>query len=200
MKKIALFFIIIASFTTSFAHPPTDWMYLVTKDQFGVITKATTYADMINLFGKDKLKGETHTGPEGEGILKCTVVYKGTELEMTVYWDDKNWHKKISSVECTKRNSPYYTEEKLKVGSTLNTLVKVNKAFVTFYGFGWDYGGIISDYHKGTLEKKKVNFTLDWNGKNDNTLLGDGEFNSQMPKVIKRAAEIYIAKIAVSFF
>jgi len=174
-------------------------MYLVTADQFGVITKTTTYQDLINLFGKEKLKDETRTGAEGEGTYKVTVVYKGTPLEMTVGWVTGKWHKTIASVDCVQSKSPYYTKDSLKIGSNLNTLVKVNKAFISFYGFGWDYGGLITDFHKGTLTKSKVHFSLDWNGKNDTTLLGDSEFNSNMPKVVKRAAQVYISKMEVNF-
>lgn len=196
MKKIILFLLFIFSFT-SFVNA-ADWMYLVNKDQFGAITKTSTYEDLINLFGKEKLKDETHTGPEGEGILKCTIVYKGTSQEITVYWQDKKFHNKISRVECTKANSPYHTSDDLKIGSSLNDVVKANKAFITFYGFGWDYGGAITNYNKGNLEKSKIIFTLNCKG-NDISLLGDREFNSKMPNVIKMAKQIYIAKIEVSF-
>jgi hypothetical protein len=114
-------------------------MYLVTADQFGVITKTTTYEDLINLFGKEKLKDETRTGAEGEGTYKVTVVYKNTPLEMVIGWVENKWHKTIASVEASQPKSPYYTKDSLKIGSNLNKLVKVNKAFITFYGFGWEW-------------------------------------------------------------
>lgn len=198
MKKILFFFLCFLSFK-AFATPPTDWMYLVTKDGFGVIQKTTSYDDLINLFGKEKLKDETRSGAEGQGEPKCTVVYKGTELEMVVYWKAAQWHKKIAGVECSQPHSPYHTGDSLQIGSTLNDLVKVNKAAVRFYGFGWDYSGLITAYNKGRLEKTKVVFTLGWNGKNDTALLGDGEFDSKAPQVAKRAKQIYIAVVRVNF-
>jgi hypothetical protein len=198
MKKVFTTLLLSIIVASAFAKP-TDWMYLVTADQFGVITKTTTYQDLINLFGKEKVKDETRTGAEGEGTYKVTVVYKGSPLEMTIGWVENKWHKTIASVECSQLKSPYYTKDSLKIGSNLNKLVKVNKAPITFYGFGWDYSGLISDYHKGALAKSKVRFSLNWNGKNDTTLLGDGEFISNTPQVTKRATQIYISSIQVNF-
>ncbi len=181
------------------AAMPTNGRYLVTADQFGTITKTTNYQELITLFGKDKLTDETHTGAEGMGSYKVTIVYKRTPLEMTITWAENEWHKTIAIVECAQRKSPYYTKDSLQVGSTLLSILKINKAAVNFYGFGWDYGGTIISYNKGALAKSKVHFTLAWDGKNDTTLSGDGELNSKMLKVSKRAAQVYIASMQVVF-
>lgn len=198
MKKIVALFLLLISLK-ALAIPPTDWMYLVTKDRFGLIEKTTTYNDLINLFGKEALKEETRSGPEGEGEYKCTVVYGGTELEMVVYWKEKQRHKRLVGVECSQRNSPYHTTDSVKIGSTLTDLVKANKAAIAFYGFGWDYSGLITNYYRGRLEKAKVFFTLGWDGKNDTALLGDGELSSTMPKVIKRAKQVKVAAMRIAF-
>ena len=55
MKKSIVFFLASIFFTTVFATPNN---YLVTETQFGAITKTTTYADLIKMFGKDKVKDE----------------------------------------------------------------------------------------------------------------------------------------------
>lgn len=198
MKKILFLFSLIAFFK-AFSIPPADWMYLVSKDQFGLIEKTTTYDDLINLFGKEKLKDETRSGAEGEGKFICTVVYGGTELEMVVYWKEGQKHKKIAGVESSARDSPYHTKDSLRIGSPLTDLVKANKASINFYGFGWDYSGLITNYNKGKLEKAKVIFVLGWNGKNDTALLGDGEFDSKAPKVVKRAKQIQVASMRINF-
>jgi hypothetical protein len=197
MKKVLI--VVLASMfcVVAFAAPPN---YLVTDKQFGSITKTTTYADLLKLFGKDKVKDEKRTGAEGEGEYTVTVVNSGTPQELVIGWPEGKLHTKVVSVECTQPKSPYYTADSLKIGSTLTALVKANKAFISFYGFAWDYGGTITGWHKGKFDNSKLRFFIDWKPKgNDTSLMGENEFNSNMPKVKQRAAQVFISKIEVDF-
>ncbi len=181
------------------AQPATK-NYLITDKQFGVITKATTYADLLKLFGKDKVKDETRTGAEGEEEYKVTIINQGTPQELVIGWPEGKLHTKVISVECTQSKSVYYTVDSLKIGSTLPALVKANKAFISFYGFAWDYGGTITGWHKGKYDGSKIHFSIDWKPKgDDSSLMGEDELNSNMPKVQKRATQISITRIEVEF-
>jgi hypothetical protein len=174
--------------------------YLITEKQFGPISATTTYADLLKLFGKSKVQDESRTGAEGEGEYTVTVVNKNTPQELTVFWPEGKLHGKIIGVECTQPKSPYYTADSLKVGSTLPTLVKANKAPVSFYGFAWDYGGTITGLHKGKLDGSAVSYHLRWKPKGEDTsLMGEAELNSNLTKVKQRASQIYISKIEVNF-
>ena len=191
---------ILTVFTLLMLQLASGQNYLITEKQFGPITKATTYADLLKLFGKDKVKDEKRTGAEGEGEYTVTVINRGTPLELTVGWPEGKLHTKVISVECTQPKSVYYTADSLKIGSTLPTLVKANKAFISFYGFAWDYGGTITDWHKGKYDKSKIRFGIDWKSKGEDTsLMGEDELNSNMPKVQKRASQITITRIEVDF-
>lgn len=172
---------------------------LVAKNQFAGIKKGMAYKDLVALYGKAQITEDVESGAEGEGEIKITVVFKDTPKEMIVYWAEKKWHTQIVSVACRQTKSPYQTADSLHVGSDLNALVKANKAAIAFYGFGWDYGGTITNYYKGKLTNSTVRFFIDWDGKNDDTLLGEGEFNSNMPKVKSRAAKIKVARIESNF-
>lgn len=198
MKKIILSFLLAVTINPAFTQK-NNWMYLVNNKQFGVITPTMNYDDLVRLFCQENLMDETQSGPEGEGLLPCTVAFKETNLEMLIYWAENGLHKKISRISCVQPESPYHTKDGLKMGSTLKDLVRANNAVISFGGFGWDYGGEITSYNKGRLLASKVNFTLEWDGREDTILLGEQALKSNMPKVVKRAEKIYIAKMELFF-
>ena len=173
---------------------------LITDSSWGPITANTNFESLIKIYGDANVKNETICGPECVDSIDVTIVYPNTNREITVYWDDSAYHKKIGMIETAVQGSPYKTAAGLKVGSTLRDLLKVNGKRITFSGFGWDYGGTVLSYGDGLLGKSSNHFTLDYKDHpGQSNLYGDRELHTDMPDVQNNLDKIVIYTINQSF-
>ena len=100
-------------------------------------------------------------------------------------------------IECFNDSAAWHTSSGLKIGSGLNELLKLNGQKISFYGFGWDYGGSITSYNNGVFEKSPVSFDLD-SDTGDNGLIGEKGLDTDMPAVKKEMDKIKIRWIRLS--
>lgn len=171
---------------------------LVTDSSWGPINKNANLATLETLYGKANLKDEWICGPECADTILVTKIYPEQAKEITVYWDDSAFHKKIMMLEVYRDSTPYHTVHGLKSGSTLSDILKVNGQKINFSGFSWDYGGFIQSYNNGALEKSPINFRLEYRG-NALDLDGDIELDTDMPHVKKAMDSIYNYYLSLSF-
>lgn len=172
----------------------------ITDSSWGSITKNTHFEDLQMIYGEQNVKDERICGPECIDSLDVTQVYPGTSKAFTVYWKEKQYHKKIEMIECYTEEAPYRTASDIGIGTSLQYLLELNGKKITFYGFGWDYGGGIVSFNGGKLEKSNLHYTLDMTyDSTGNSIMGDAEFNTDMPEVQKHIGKIFVDKIVLSF-
>jgi hypothetical protein len=172
---------------------------LITDTSWGLINNNTDIGALKKMFGENNIKDERVCGPECADSIDVTFVFRDQPNEFCINWQDSGYHKQISFIECWRENSPYHSSTGLKIGSTLNDILKLNRQKITFSGFGWDYGGIIQSYNKGTMENTPVQYRLDLSESTDNSLFGDTELNTDMPSVKKMLDKMLVYYIALSF-
>ena len=108
-----------------------------------------------------------------------------------IYTDESNSHP--GSLLVDEMNSKWQLSNSIKLGTNSKTLQSLNKKPFTFYGFYWDYGGVITEWNGGELSKKtasgsQINIHLcppEDPKLPDNYLMGDGIFNSDNPLAVK---------------
>lgn len=171
---------------------------LVTDSSWGPIGRNADLVTLEGIYGKNNIRDEWICGAECMDTILVTKIFPDQTPEITVYWDDSAFHKKIVMLEVFRDGNPYHTVDGLKNGSTLNDLLKVNGKKITFAGFGWDYGGFVQSFNNGTLEKSPVNFRLEYDG-NDDSLIGDIELNTDMPQVKPALDSIRNYYLSLSF-
>lgn len=193
----ALFFMFCTCQLSSTAQKTGN--HLISAVAFDKVTKTTNFAGLQKLYGKNNVKDDIDPGPEGGDSIKVTIVYPGSAREFSVFWNEKQYHKKIGFVECYQSNSPYFTTDSLKIGSTLKKLLAVNGKRISFSGMGWDYGGSISSFGKGKLEKSPMQFQLAGKDGVSDKLMGDIQLNTDMQLVKKNLDKLYISKISLVF-
>lgn len=177
----------------------TDNSLLITYNKFGRIENTTDLIQLKKLFGEMNVTDAIEFGPEGVDSSNVTKIYVGNPKEISIRWKQYKMHKEISTAECYQENSPYYTADNLKVGSTLQKLLEVNGKPIKFYGLGWDYGGTITSLNKGRMDGSNIFFQLLDEPDISKNLLGDKEFNTDMPLVKSNLKKIVIGKITLSF-
>jgi hypothetical protein len=171
---------------------------LVTDSSWGPIDRDAVLAKWESLYGKNNIKDEWICGAECIDTILVTKIFPNQSHEITVYWDDSAFHKRIVMMECYRDSTPYHTKDGIKNGSTLADILRVNGKKITFAGFGWDYGGFIHSYNNGALEKSPINFRLEYRG-SQLDLDGDIELDTDMPNVKTAMDSIFNYYLSLSF-
>jgi len=141
-----------------------DWMQggdptEITCWGIGDIELEDSYDILVEKAGLDNIKQDS-LFKEGDFERVITRVWPGTNKEIIVHWKEKQAPlASIDMLELRDSASVYHFVNGIKIGSTLEELIKENGgAEFSFYGFGWDYGGTISDFNSGKLSKKSSLF------------------------------------------
>ena len=99
---------------------------LVTDSSWGLVTKNTDFAGLQSIFGAANIKDERICGPECADSIDVTKIYPEKNNEFIVYWKDSFYHKSVAFIETYLPDGPYHSDKGLKIGSTLEALLKVN--------------------------------------------------------------------------
>ncbi len=150
-----------------------------------------TLASLRTQYGEaNVIEGEL-PGAEGETAQGWIIFPKDPEKKLMIYTDESNSHP--GSLLVDEASSKWHLSNSIKLGTDSTTLQSLNKKPFTFYGFYWDYGGVITEWNGGELSKKtasgaQVNIHLcppENPELPDNYLSGDGSFNSDNSLAVK---------------
>jgi hypothetical protein len=180
--------------------PPIVDSLLITDSSWGLIQKDMNYSDLKVIYGAGNLKDERICGPECVDSVDVTKLYPGTINEAIIYWKDKSWHKTIAMIMCYQDSALYHTDKGLKLKSGFNELLRLNGKKISFMGFGWDYGGTITSYNGGALEKTALHYEIDLAKQpteDEMSVFGDTYLDTDMPVVKKLLPAIYIRKFTL---
>ncbi len=168
--------------------------YLITCETVGLIGKKDKELQLNMKFGETAVKRDS-LFKEGMYEEMITVVNSGKNSELKVHW---NKHGQIKMIVISHPNSPYRYANGIKLGVSLNSMAALNQKAISFYGFGWDYGGTISDLNGGEIQKQYPCFAGVFAVKEkqiSSTLLGDKILTSDFPDA--QAASIYLKEMRV---
>lgn len=180
--------------------PPIVDSLLITDSSWGLIRQDMNYSDLKVIYGESNLKDERICGPECVDSVDVTKLYPGTVNEAIIYWKDKAWHKTIAMIMCYQDRAQYHTDKGLKLKSGFSELLRLNGKKINFMGFGWDYGGTITSFNGGTLEKTALHYEIDLAGtpaEDEMSVFGDTYLDTDMPVVKKLLPAIYIRKFTL---
>jgi hypothetical protein len=117
----------------------------------GRISASSSEQELIQLYGKQNVIRDTiHVcdGYDGPG----TIIYPQDELQkLEIIWKDLENFRNPDFVIIRGSHSKYRTSEGITLGTTLKELEKLNGKPFTFYGFEWDFQGLVLDWWGGKL-------------------------------------------------
>ncbi len=137
--------------------------------------------ELKQIFGND-VKRSTGYYPEGMGEYQNTLLYPGTKNEVEFVWlDDSVEFTGLICIKVSGENTGWKTSEGITLGTTLKELERLNQKPFAFYGFGWDYSGMVN-WHNGHLFERGIFVCLDYPGESIppefDGLLGDHKIES----------------------
>lgn len=168
--------------------------------------------ELAEVFGKENVVFDTVYGKEGE-MSMVTILFPESTDQVEILWDDMEQRENMINI----TQSAYYDEKEdilntksrwkttygINIGTTLSKLNEINGKAFDFMGFGWDYGGIISDLKEGKLEDLPLMIQLGnidqaelYNNPNYEALLGDMEYNSDMKEAINLEPVVVLISIS----
>lgn len=158
-------------------------------------------AELIEFFGKENVIYDTVYGAEGEESM-ATILFPKSPDQVEIAWKNEEERKGVGSIthyafydnenDRLINSSRWKTASGISLGTTLTMLNELNGKPFIFTGFGWDYGGTITNWQGGNLENFNMSVHigisdfLNESANNDyNTLMGDIEFKSDNPVAIR---------------
>jgi hypothetical protein len=183
--------------TTPVKIQKIDNWKVIPGEQVGRIKANFNGSDIYKTFGKENVM-ETEIGlGEGE-TKKGLLIFPKTKNELQVLFDGNEKFDQLESIKIKGEGSMWKTDSGIKVGMTLDELVKANEKDFNFYGFEWDYAGKLANWNGGKLTDE-VGVYLE--ATNEEAvfphLLGDKEFSSSDEKA--KEAGLKVTSIMINF-
>ena len=120
---------------TSQPLPALDTL-IVPGKRVGAITAKSTFADLVKIYGKQRLSSKKFYGAEGQVELPATLITLGQNRSLIVVWKDA---KKQQLFQVIIDDPTWKTSEGIGVGTSLSKLRQILGEF-KITGLGWDYG------------------------------------------------------------
>ncbi|CCG98065.1 hypothetical protein FAES_0051 [Fibrella aestuarina BUZ 2] len=202
-----------------------DNFVVIPGRQVGVVRANSTEAGLRELLGAANVVRDTIYMAEGEFDIGTTL-FKNTADQAQIIWKDKKRFARPEIVllrpEYDENNElltgtggktvqwtvPIGTAGSLSLGTSLREVERLNGKPFKLYGFGWDYGGLSSDWQRGKLQDTDGKTYLsaafgvgaEFTGSESkmyDSVLGDGEFLSS--NAAMQALNPTIKTLTISF-
>jgi hypothetical protein len=164
----------------------------------GPVSGRDTFASVERRFGEDAAR-ETLAGPEGDDY-EALVLWPGDPARRIELVARDNAGTLASA---TIAEGSRWTVDGIGPGTGLAALVAANGGPFRFYGFGWDYGGLVSDWRGGALGKRSDGCFLAVElAARDNidlpaSVSGDGEIPSDYPAL--KLLGVHVGRMTISY-
>ncbi len=164
-------------------------------------TPDATAASLMQVFGAKAVVPETRDGPEGEKINVTAIYPADATMRVEVAFANEEERTGLISVTIRGDTSQWTGPAGLNLGDGIDTVQKLNggKGF-TLSGFGWDYGGYVTDWQGGPLQepvprcRTVVRFGIP-EDVTDTSVMGEGLHSSDEPAI--RAATPFVQEIGI---
>ena len=134
---------------------------IVPGERFGAITKESTKESLTAHFGADKVREESIYLVEGTEAPGLAIFPDDDPTRVEVTFGAKGT---VEVVQISGEGSLWATEDGITLGSQVSDLERVNGAAFELTGFGWDYGGNVSDWKGGKLQGLNLNLQTEMEG------------------------------------
>ena len=109
---------------------------IVPGKRVGPITPNTTYAELVQIFGKQRLSAKKVYGAEGQVEFPGTAISLGKNRSITIAWQNNNKRRPLQVII---DDPSWKTADGIGIGTSLATLRRLLGEF-KITGLYWDYG------------------------------------------------------------
>ena len=177
------------------APAPTPAAATAVKDAYRIedlLKPDDTLATAQARLGAGNVREQALDGAEGETLAGWVVYPDDPTRTADVFLDDANAHPAMLRIRAPE--STWTRADGIRIGLGSTELQAMNGKAFAFYGFEWDYGGAISDFHGGRLDPgdaPRGSLTLcSPENAGEDYPSGDATFSSDDPRMIARPATV----------
>ncbi len=159
---------------------------VVMLTDYTIIKNVYTPTDLIKTFGDRNVQVRDAYDREGTLRGKEYVLYPNTKNEVVVSFENI----KSNSITIKNKNSDWKFPYDFYVGMPLKKVIAANGKDFKFYGFEWDYSGMLASWEKGKLEGEGVSIMLatsvEINGANSSIydkFMGTEQYSTSNPQL-----------------
>ncbi len=167
------------------AFGPEDRTY-VPGVRLGMIMASTTPEQLVAYYGEENVLPDSI--PLGKGyFLDGYKLFPGQSSEVSIVYPDKNKYVKEVQITIDEQGTDWKSAQNgIGIGSSLEDLKKANGRPFTFFGFDWDYSGVVTDWQDGgALKDHRIRLAYKTEGDTKpelhRTLVGEQKVTSMSP-------------------
>lgn len=138
--------------------------------RIGLITATTTPEDLTRIYGPDNVRKDSI--PLGKGFfVNGYKLFPGTSSELSVIYPNEVTGSKDLQVTIDLGSTDWKSAQNgVAIGTTLEELERYNGQAFAFFGFDWDYGGVVTDWQSGALKDHRLRLGYDYENRGKLTL------------------------------
>ncbi len=157
-------------------------------------------ASLASSYGAANVVEQTLPGVEGESYLATIVYPDDPTRRLEIVWRDNATKTAPTSVIVNSAGSVWTGPHDLSIGDALDNTERANGQPFQLWGFGWDYGGWVSDWNGGALAQAdgcNLRVRFEPSSTSNTSAMGDAAFMSNDPAV--RAADARVSELGLLF-
>ena len=120
-------------------------------------TPMTTRADLAAAFGESNVTQQTVGGPEGAQVIATIIYPNDSRRRAEVTFADAAAGTGLTGVTVRRDATEWSGPNGLKIGDPIESVERSNGGGFMLSGFGWDYGGYVTDWKGGELATQAPN-------------------------------------------
>ena len=177
--------------------PPKNDFVIVPGQRVGPFaSNATTETDLAKAFGEANV--EAASIGVGEGFeLPGFKVFPGTKNELEVAYDPDAGPNRPAFIRVSQEGTPWKTDTGIKLGMTLQELQQLNGKPFLFSGFGWDYGGRVTDWNGGAFNANLMISLDNFSENAPEDIFGDREISSDNPILQRLKIRVWMMEVRI---
>ncbi|HPI50175.1 MAG TPA: hypothetical protein PLH23_18030 [Hyphomonadaceae bacterium] len=162
-----------------------------------------TAGTLAEIFGAQNVIPETIDGREGEQVNVTAIYPQDRSRRIEVTFANEEERTVLTSVSIRGEVSEWTGPGGLNLGDGIETVERLNGKPFTMSGFGWDYGGYVTDWQGGKLNqiapgcRTTVRFNIPPDVHSEDAVLGEAPHSSTEPAM--RKASAYVEEIQISW-
>ncbi|HST45700.1 MAG TPA: hypothetical protein VLK29_10820, partial [Luteimonas sp.] len=117
----------------------------------GALGRDTTLALLRERYGPANVEVVELDGAEGETQRGIELFGTDPARRLQLFMRDPTTLDGVAMARVMGTHSRWRLDRGVHLGMTLRELVRLNGRPITFNGMEWDYGGLVADWHQGTL-------------------------------------------------
>lgn len=186
---------------TPAATAPAAPAFVMSCTDASVFNANTTGASLVARFGAANVTLDTMIdGPEGEQERVTLLFPNDDTRSATISWRNPEAQTGFAGVSVQTTNSLWRGPSGIAIGAPIADIERINGRAFQLYGFGWDYGGLVSSWNSGALAANEpacvFGASFDETG-DGSTAVGDGGFSSDSAAM--RAARPRLGSMSLRF-